>query len=281
MFIGVYYFCETKGKWQLHNFHAHTVNYTLRIVSYWTQMWTQIWCSLLSLQIKNVPSHCRCAGAAINQWNIKPKSMRIPWISRKKNATSPFTSHCRPATVMCSPIGGNIHTDVTSVTRFAPGYKYKERPHCHFTTGKKRRGVLASTVFERNFFLRPSFRSARLHSTRSLPYLNTTEKNKIAVKLFLYRFVKKKHQKRQPKWSPKCVRTTTATARLQSTGWSTWSCLPPTPTLLWWETTFRILFLIAYTWMHAYFIFVLCVVVIVHPLPTLSDIIHVKTNIMK
>lgn len=52
--------------------------------------------------------------------------------------------------------------------------------------------------------------------------------------IFLYRFVKKSlKENASPKWSPKCARTTTATARPPSTGWSTWRCSPPTPTLPW------------------------------------------------
>ncbi len=100
--------------------------------------------------------------------------------------------------------------------------------------GRKLSGVLASTVLERNFFLRPCLlQPVYIPDTTNLWYLSTTEH--VAAELYFCTVFVKKRKKRQPRWSPRCVRTTTATARPPSTGWSTWSCLPPTVTLLWWE----------------------------------------------
>lgn len=137
---------------------------------------------------------------------------------------------------LSSVIGGNVRSDVTSITRSAWSIKTRSDAPAISQQGGKSWGVLASTVFERNLSFRPSLISTRLPSGHrtTIFYLSTTEKSRRKA-LFLYCFDKKKHKKRQPKWSPKCVRTTTATARPPSTGWSTWSCLPLTPTLQWWE----------------------------------------------
>lgn len=118
----------------------------------------------------------------------------------------------------------------------AAEYKYTEPFLYHFTPGKK---TLRSSCFNSVwtelllssllFFPLPSG-----HEKPSLFFLSEHYWQSRLKALFLYRFVKKKPKKRQPKWSPKCVRTTTATAKPLSTGWSTWSCSPPTPTLQWW-----------------------------------------------
>lgn len=81
----------------------------------------------------------------------------------------------------------------------------------------------------------PTLISTTLPCIEEIPFLLEHYWKSRRKALFLYRFANKKHKKRQPKWSPKCVRTTTATARPPSTVWSTWRCLPPIPTLQWWE----------------------------------------------
>lgn len=167
------------------------------------------------------------------QWNTQFGFTRL----RRNKMRSHHLSHsCGHVLPLRSTIGGNARSDVISVTGSAVGrINTRSDSSAISYQGRKSLGVLASTVFERNFFFRPSLPSTWLHSGHdNLFHLSTTEPSRRKA-LFLYRFVKKKQKKRQPKWSLKCARTTTATARLLSTGWSTWSCLPLTPTLLWWE----------------------------------------------
>lgn len=116
----------------------------------------------------------------------------------------------------------------------AAEYKYTDPFLCHFTPGKK---SLRSSCFNSVWteLLLSSLLFFYLPDTKTPFYLNTTDK--VAIKLYFCTvLLRKKRKKRQPRWSPKCVRTTTATARPLSTGWSTWSCSPPTPTLQWWVT---------------------------------------------
>ena len=86
---------------------------------------------------------------------------------------------------MCSPIGGNLHTDVTSVTRFAPGYKYMSDPTAISQQGRNAEEFLLQQCLNGTSFFVPLFAQLVYIPRKALHTWTLLKKEKKnAVKLF-------------------------------------------------------------------------------------------------